>query len=74
MLILTFFMIRLVVLVDYSVKDYKKTQLFTSDFTVYVPSIPLNPEYYNYDHFLLKAMITKYMEEFLINKFSKNNT
>ena len=62
MFIIAIALIRLRVLITYSVRDYKASKVFISDFTVYIPAIPLNPEHYHNDPYLLKAMITKYME------------
>lgn len=66
MLIIAIALIRLRVFISYTVRDYKASKVFVSDFTVYIPSIPLDPEHYHNDPFLLKAMITKYMESIVI--------
>ena len=66
MFIIAIGLIRLRVLINYSVRDYKAQKVLISDFTVYIPDIPLNPEHYQNDPYLLKAMITKYMENIVI--------
>jgi hypothetical protein len=42
MFIIAIALIRLRVLMNYTVRDYKASKVFISDFTVYLPSIPLD--------------------------------
>ena len=62
-------LIRLRRLEYYNVKDSKAYEIQIRDFTVYMPSIPLAPKYYNNNPQILEAYIIKYMESVALEKF-----